>query len=167
MSWRSVSKILQRAMALILFSWTIRSTQCDWLISPLEIKPEMTLLLFLVTHTYKHRWQGIRLSCPFYYLPLSCCWISRFRLLCCGLRGISLIPLAAVFFHISIFSSLLFAFGLPLPSLHSFPLLFVCFGSIYLLMCRNVVGREEICHVITPCRPISLVFSLLLSVGLL
>ena len=129
----------------------------------------MTLPLFLVTHTYTHRWQGIRLSCLFHYLPLSCCWISWFRLLCCGQRGISLITLAWSFLsYFYLFICILFAFGLPLPSLHSFPLLFYffCFESVSLSTCCSIVGTEEICHVITPALPVSLVFPALLSKGL-
>lgn len=58
-SSRSISKILQRAMVLILLSRTIRSTQCDWLISPPPTRND-TSSFPCYSHIYTQRWQGIR-----------------------------------------------------------------------------------------------------------
>ena len=125
----------------------------------------MTLLLSLVTRTYTHRWQGIRLSCLFLLfasqMPVGAHDLDFW---CNGLRGIALIALAGVFlFHTCVFHLFFFfCFWLTTPpsiicspssssSSSSFFFFFV-FG-ICLSMCCNAVGTEEICHVITPHRP--------------
>ena len=54
----------------------------------------------------------------------------------------------------------------PLASFISPSFLFFCFESVSLSTCCSIVGTEEICHVITPALPVSLVFPALLSKGL-
>lgn len=119
-------------------------------------------LLFLVTHTCTHRWQGIRLRCPFHYVPLSC-WPLLFNLMMCiNLRfayGVYGGPKGYLFDH-SYWSNLscfylfisVFAFGLPTSLCSFIPLLcFMCIVSLSLslLMCYNIVGTEEIFRKIT------------------
>ena len=87
----------------------------------------MTLLLSLVTRTYTHRWQGIRLSCLsffffFYYLPLRCLlelmiWIFDVTAWEVSLwsRSLEFFFFILVSFISSSSSFFFFAFGLPLP----------------------------------------------------
>ena len=120
---RVLVKFSRGLWVLILLSRTIRSTQCDWLISPrsLNSPPEMTLLLLLlVTHTYStHADDGgggglYRVVLSIICLRVAACYLNPrtcmiFRL--CALRpqSIHLIALAGVFFDtFYIFSSPLF-----------------------------------------------------------
>lgn len=123
-SCRDVSEILQRTVVLILLSCTIRSAQCDWLISPLEIKLSTrhdTAAFPCYSHINSQMTRDwIKLS---YSLPLSCCLISWVGFICCSLRGISVITALPLLSSLS-------AFRLPLPSLHSVSLLFVLSQSV-------------------------------------